>query len=212
MQCCNFLGRDWNRTFFNIRVFSPITQSQKYFPQAVLQVQWAERMINVWEKSAWILLTPIFFNFRRSGTNSQLGLQKNSLNDCPETWQDKQQDPPLDQTQTELLTSALSNYVPKGSIHHPATSPDTMDVTCHKGQVPLQWTEPINTQTPCIIILYTICISIWFTEWISIPIKKQEFHMVKIRAGEDCFQGLSKGWWLYVGYWLQNWLRIASKV
>ena len=132
-----------------------------------------DSMINMWEKWAWILLTPSFFNIRRSGTISQCGPQKNSLNDCPETWQDKQQDPPLDQTQTELLTSALSNYVPKGSIHHPATSPDTMDLAGHEGQVPLQWTEPTNIQTLCIIILYTFCISIWFIEWISISIKKK---------------------------------------
>ena len=66
--------------------------------------------------------------------------------------------------QTELLTSALSNYVPKRSIHHPATSLDTMDLACHEGQVPLQWTEPTNIQTPCIIILYTFCISIEFIE------------------------------------------------
>jgi len=26
----------------------------------------------------------------------------------------------------------------RSSIHHPATSPDAMDLACHKGQVPLQ--------------------------------------------------------------------------
>jgi len=26
----------------------------------------------------------------------------------------------------------------RSSIHHPATSPDTMDLACHEGQVPLQ--------------------------------------------------------------------------
>ena len=36
--------------------------------------------------------------------------------------------------------------------------------------------------------------------------------LLAAELADDWFQGLSKGWWLYVGYWLQNWLRIASKV
>jgi len=56
---------------------------------------------------------------------------------------------------TELLTLALSNYVPKRSkiqllIRHPTTSPDTMDLGCHEGQAPLNRTEPTYIQTPCL--------------------------------------------------------------
>ena len=36
--------------------------------------------------------------------------------------------------------------------------------------------------------------------------------LLAAELAEDWFQGLSQGWWLYVGYWLQNWLRIGSKV
>ena len=36
--------------------------------------------------------------------------------------------------------------------------------------------------------------------------------LLAAELAEDWFQGLSKGWWLYVGYWLQNMLRIGSKV
>ena len=70
----------------------------------------------------------------------------NSLNDCPESWQDIQQDPALHQMQTELLTLALRGAT-RSSIHHPTTSLDTMDLACHEGRVPLHWTEPTYIQT-----------------------------------------------------------------
>ena len=139
--------------------------------------RWKESTINVWEKWAWTLLTPSFFNIRRNGTNSQRGLQKNSLNDCPEAWQDIQRDPPLDQIQTELFTPALSNYVP--NIQH---SP-TCNIPRHNGPSLLwrpgpQWTEPTKILTPCIYSLYFHLI-----DGISISIRK--IYMVKIRAGWD---------------------------
>jgi len=41
--------------------------------------------------------------------------------------------------QTELLTPALSNYVPKGRKDPAFTtlqiSPDTVDLACHEGQI-----------------------------------------------------------------------------
>ena len=64
------------------------------------------------------------------------------------------------------------------SIHHPATSPDTMDLACYEGQVPLHWTEPTNTQTPCIYSLYFHLI-----DWMNIHFHKKKIYMVKIRAG-----------------------------
>ena len=52
-----------------------------------------------------------------------------------------------------------------------------MDLACHNGLIPLQWSEPTNIQTPCIIIFYILCISIRFIEWISIPISiKKNLH------------------------------------
>ena len=38
----------------------------------------------------------------------------------------------------------------RSNIHHPTTSPDTMDLACHKSWVSLHWTEPTYIQPPCI--------------------------------------------------------------
>jgi len=44
----------------------------------------------------------------------------------------------------------------RSSIHHPTTSLDTMDLACHESWVPLHWTEPTYTQTPCIYSLHLL--------------------------------------------------------
>ena len=138
---------------YDIRVFSPFAQSPKYFPQSVLQEKQAGEERSIWStcqrSGAWS-----FFNIRRNWTNSQCGLPKNVLLDCPETWHDIQQDPPLHQMQTELLTFALSNYVPKGSKiqHSPPYNIPTMDLACHEGWVPLHWTEPTYIQTSVVLL------------------------------------------------------------
>ena len=110
----------------------------------------------------------------------------NSLNDCPESWQDIQQDPALHQMQTELLTLALRGAT-RSSIHHPTTSLDTMDLACHEGRVPLHWTEPTYTQTPCIFStpLYLHLIDIIFHG----EKKKKNSVVVKIdfRGGKNQF-------------------------
>ena len=52
--------------------------------------------------------------------------------------------------------------------------------------------------------------------WGLVPRFKQRLMIIcgllASELAEDWVQGLSIGWWLYLGYWLQNWLRIGSKV
>ena len=53
----------------------------------------------------------------------------------------------------------------------------------------------------------------WSHTWqLNSNVSKCKVMCIAAELAEDWFQGLRKGWWLYVDYWLQNWLMIGSKV
>ena len=138
-------------------MFSLFMQSPKYFPQAVLQEKWAGKEKRVWsmcERSEhWsLILSPSFFNIRRNGTDSQHGLQR--IASMIAQKHDRIYSKTLHWIRRKLSYSLLHSAImclkgARSSIHHPATSPDSMDLAYHKGQLPLQWAEPTNIQTPC---------------------------------------------------------------
>ena len=82
-----------------------------------------------------------FFQHQEEWTNSQHGLQKNNLKIAQK--HDKTYSKTLNWIRCKLsysCTLALNSYVPKRSkisIHHPTTSPDTVDLACHECWVPL---------------------------------------------------------------------------
>jgi len=148
-EWCNFWGRDRNCTFFGIRVFSPFMQSPKsWLPSGR---KWAGEEKRIWstcERSEHGSFSPLVFSTSGGvGPTANVDYERsNSLNDCPETWQDKQQDTPLDQIQTELLTPALSNYVPKSSeIQHspPCNNPrhNVSSLPQRSGPSTVSWTH-----------------------------------------------------------------------
>ena len=91
----NFWGRDRNRAFFDIRVFSPFAQSHRQtslsqcYKKNELEKKRAydERIREVEHGS---FSPPCLLNIRRNGPNCKCSLQKNSLNDGSETKQDTQ--------------------------------------------------------------------------------------------------------------------------
>ena len=135
-----------------------------------------EHMVNMSEK--WSM---DFFQHQEEWTNSQRGLQKNSLNDCPETWQDIQQDPPLDQMQTELLTLALNSYVPKRSkiqLHLPYNIPSHSgpNLPQKPGPSALNWTRMHAFKH----LVYTLhLLYLHLIDWISTVKKKSNSTVVK---------------------------------
>jgi len=97
---------------------------------------------------------------RRNGTNSQHGLQR--ISSIIAQKHDKTYSKTFDCISCKLSYSLLRSAImclrgPRSSIHHPTTSPDTMDLASHEGRVLLHWTEPTYIQ----IKWRYSCISVW---------------------------------------------------
>ena len=139
--------------------------------------RWKESMINMWEKWAWILLTPSFSTSGRTGPTANL-VYKRIVSMIAQKHDKTYSETKFKPSYSLLHSAIMCLGGARSSIHHPATSPDTMDLACYEGLVPLQWTEPINTQPPC-TILFVISLD-WLNEF---PFPLKEIYMVKIRAG-----------------------------
>ena len=114
-----------------------------------------------------------FFNIKRKGTNSQHGLQR--ISSMIAQKHVKTYSKTFNCISCKLSYSLLHSAImclrgARSSIHHPTTSPHTMDLASHEGRVPLHWTEPTYIQ----IKWRYICISTWLIEFTPGKKKKKK--------------------------------------
>ncbi len=141
----NFWGRDRNRAFFDVRVFSPFAQSHRntslgqcYKKNEQEKKRAYDQRIREVEHGSF---SPLVFS-----TSGGMGPTANVVYKRIASMTAKKQDKPYSKIihwiRCKLSFSLLRSATmclrgSRSSIHHPAFSTDTMDLACQEGRVPL---------------------------------------------------------------------------
>ena len=141
----NFWGRDRNRVFFDIRVFSPFAQSHRHtslsqcYKKNELEKKRAydERIREVEHGS----FSPLVFS-TSGGMGPIANVVYKRIASMTAQKQNKTYSKIIHWIRCKLSYSLLRSATmclrgARSSIHHPITSIDTMDLACQEGRVPL---------------------------------------------------------------------------
>ena len=148
----NFWGRDWNYAFFDTSVFSSFAQSHWNTSLSACYNKFEQEKKRAYDKHVREVEhgSLVFSTSGGMGPTANVVYKRIASMILPRNMtRHIQQDPPWDQMEIELLTLALSNYMPKRSkIQH--SSP--CNIPRHNGPSlgPSTVNIDITYQTPCI--------------------------------------------------------------